>query len=51
LVEALQRTLNEEAEADKKLTALAESVINVEASEAQENGASKPKAKKTSRRR
>src|SRR3982074_440483 len=39
----LQRTLNEEAEADKKLTKLAESVINVEASEA-ENGA-KPKAK------
>jgi ferritin-like metal-binding protein YciE len=52
-VATLQRTLNEEAEADKKLTALAESVINVEASEAQENGASKPKAKakKTSRRR
>jgi ferritin-like metal-binding protein YciE len=50
-VATLQRTLNEEAEADKKLTALAESVINVEASEAQENGASKPKAKKASRRR
>jgi ferritin-like metal-binding protein YciE len=37
----LQRTLNEEAETDKKLTRLAESIINVEATEA-ENG-EKPK--------
>jgi ferritin-like metal-binding protein YciE len=56
-VALLQRTLNEEGEANKKLTALAESVINVEASEARENGASKSKAKakakgkKASRRR
>jgi ferritin-like metal-binding protein YciE len=47
----LQRTLDEEGAADKKLTALAESIINIEASEANGNGASKPKAKKTSRRR
>ncbi len=47
----LQRTLNEEGETDKKLTALAESVINVDAGHAEENGASKPKAKKSSRRR
>ena len=44
----LQRTLNEEAEADKKLTKLAESVINIEASEA-ENG-EKPKRKAKKRR-
>jgi ferritin-like metal-binding protein YciE len=44
----LQRTLNEEAEADKKLTKLAESIINVEASEA-ENG-EKPKRKAKKRR-
>ena len=54
-MQTLQRTLNEEAETDKKLTKLAESVINVEASEAEENG-EKPKrskngAKKSSRRR
>lgn len=47
----LQRTLNEEGETDKKLTALAESIINVEASEAEENGASKRGGKKASRRR
>ena len=46
----LQRTLNEEAEADKKLTKLAESVINVEASEAENGAKPKAKAKKTSRR-
>ena len=50
-VATLQRTLNEEGETDKKLTALAESIINVEASEADENGASKRNGKKTSRRR
>jgi Domain of unknown function (DUF892) len=37
-VATLQRTLNEEAEADKKLTGLAESIINVEASGANGNG-------------
>ena len=42
----LQRTLNEEAETDKKLTKLAESVINVEASEAEENGSSRKKPRK-----
>jgi ferritin-like metal-binding protein YciE len=50
-VATLQRTLNEEAEADKQLTGLAESIINVEASGANGNGASKRTAKKTSRRR
>lgn len=50
-VAALQRTLNEEAEADKKLTGLAESIINVEASGAEENGASKRNGKKPTRRR
>ncbi|MEY2548864.1 MAG: hypothetical protein QOD64_1446 [Verrucomicrobiota bacterium] len=43
----LQRTLNEEGETDKKLTALAESVINVEASEAEEDEKPKRKAKKS----
>ena len=47
----LQRTLNEEAEADKKLTKLAESVINVEASEAEDRAKPKAKAKKKSARR
>lgn len=42
----LQRTLNEEAEADKKLTKLAESIINVEASEAEDGAKPKAKAKK-----
>ena len=50
-VATLQRTLNEEGEADKKLTALAESIINVEASEAEENGASKRNGKKSRSRR
>jgi ferritin-like metal-binding protein YciE len=44
-METLQRTLNEEAETDKKLTGLAESIINVEASEA-ENGSSKKKSRR-----
>src|SRR6476469_7772817 len=49
-MQTLQRTLNEEAETDKKLTRLAESIINVEASEA-ENG-EKPKSRaKTTRKR
>ncbi len=45
-VDLLQRTLNEEGETDKKLTALAEAIINVDASEAEENGESKRKAKR-----
>ncbi|HEY2139671.1 MAG TPA: ferritin-like domain-containing protein [Chthoniobacterales bacterium] len=40
-MQSLQRTLNEEGETDKKLTQIAESVINIEASEAEE--AEKPK--------
>src|SRR5437763_1724271 len=40
----LHRTLNEEAETDKKLTSLAESIVNVEASDA-ENG-EKPKRRR-----
>jgi Uncharacterized protein conserved in bacteria len=35
-MQTLQRTLNEEGETDKKLTRLAESIINVEASEAED---------------
>jgi ferritin-like metal-binding protein YciE len=50
-VAALQKTLNEEGEADKKLTKLAESIINVEASQAETNGAPKSKAKKVARRK
>jgi ferritin-like metal-binding protein YciE len=48
-VDLLQRTLNEEGETDKKLTALAETIINVEASEAEEDEKPKGKAKKKSR--
>jgi ferritin-like metal-binding protein YciE len=48
-VESLQRTLNEEGETDKKLTQIAESVINIEASEAEEDEKPKSKAKKKSR--
>jgi ferritin-like metal-binding protein YciE len=47
----LQRTLNEEGETDKKLTALAETVINVEASEAEEDEKPKRNAKKSGGRR
>jgi ferritin-like metal-binding protein YciE len=47
----LQRTLNEEGEADKKLTKIAESVINVEASEAEDDEKPKGKAKKSGGRR
>ena len=46
-VDLLQRTLNEEGETDKKLTALAETVINVDASEAEEDEKPKSKAKKS----
>jgi ferritin-like metal-binding protein YciE len=48
---SLQRTLNEEAETDKKLTGLAETIINVEASEAEEDEAPKRNGKKSSSRR
>ena len=47
----LQRTLNEEAETDKKLTGLAESIINFEASEAEDGAKPKRGVKKSSRRR
>lgn len=43
-MESLQRTLNEEGETDKKLTQIAESAINIEASEAEEEE-EKPKGK------
>ena len=46
----LQRTLNEEGETDKKLTSLAESIINVEANEAENGEKTKRGAKKSSRR-
>ncbi|MEN3370923.1 MAG: hypothetical protein V7609_3066 [Verrucomicrobiota bacterium] len=49
-VTALQQTLDEEAATDKKLTALAEGMVNVEASNAEENG-SKKTGKKSSRRK
>jgi ferritin-like metal-binding protein YciE len=47
----LQRTLNEEGETDKKLTRIAESAINIEASEAEEDEKPKRKAKKSGGRR
>ena len=50
-VDLLQRTLNEEGETDKKLTALAETVINVDASEAEEDEKPKSSAKKSAKRR
>ncbi len=46
-VESLQRTLNEEGETDKKLTQIAESVINIEASEAEEEEKPKRAGKKS----
>jgi ferritin-like metal-binding protein YciE len=46
-MESLQRTLNEEGETDKKLTQIAESVINIEASEAEEDEKPKRRAKKS----
>ena len=46
-MDLLQRTLNEEAETDKKLTGLAESIINVEASEAEDDEKPKRKTKKS----
>jgi ferritin-like metal-binding protein YciE len=50
-VELLQKTLDEEGATDKKLTALAESLVNVEASNAEENGSTKRKAKKSTKRK
>lgn len=50
-MESLQRTLNEEGETDKKLTQIAESVINIEASEAEEDEKPKRSAKKAGKRR
>jgi ferritin-like metal-binding protein YciE len=46
-MQSLQRTLNEEGETDKKLTQIAESVINIEASEAKEDKKSKRGTKKS----
>jgi ferritin-like metal-binding protein YciE len=42
----LQETLDEEGETNKKLTALAESLVNPEASNAEGNGSSKKKSRK-----
>src|SRR4051812_47439662 len=42
-VELLQKTLDEEGETNKKLTALAESLVNPEAQSAEGNGSSKKK--------
>jgi ferritin-like metal-binding protein YciE len=50
-MESLQRTLNEEGETDKKLTQIAESVINIEASEAEEEEKPKRSAKKSRKSR
>ena len=50
-MQSLQRTLNEEGETDKKLTQIAESAINIEASEAEEEEKPKRGAKKSSKRR
>ena len=47
----LQRTLNEEGEADKKLTALAEQVINVQAENAEEPAPKRRAAKKSRKRK
>lgn len=50
-VATLQRTLNEEGETDKKLTSIAESAINIEASQAEEDETPKRGAKKSGKRR
>jgi ferritin-like metal-binding protein YciE len=50
-MESLQRTLNEEGETDKKLTQIAESVINIEASEAEEEEKPKRGANKSRKSR
>ncbi len=46
----LQRTLNEEGEADKKLSALAEEIINVQAGDAEESAPKRGGAKSRKRR-
>ena len=43
--EMLQETLDEEGETDKKLTGLAEEIINVEASDAEEEGSKRGERK------
>src|SRR2546423_8834035 len=48
-VELLQQTLDEEGETDKKLTALAESLVNPEAQSADGNGSSKKKGARRKR--
>jgi ferritin-like metal-binding protein YciE len=50
-MELLQETLDEEAATDKKLTALAESLVNPEASQAEEKSSSKRGGKKKSGKR
>jgi ferritin-like metal-binding protein YciE len=50
-VTALQQTLDEEGATDKKLTALAESMVNLEASRAEENGSPKRKVKKPAKKK
>jgi ferritin-like metal-binding protein YciE len=50
-VELLQKTLDEEGATDKKLTALAESLVNPEAQIAEENGSSSKRGGKKSRKR
>src|SRR3954466_16003435 len=50
-VELLQKTLDEEAATDKKLTALAESLVNPEANMAEENGSSSKRGGKKSAKR
>jgi ferritin-like metal-binding protein YciE len=46
----LQQTLDEEGETDKRLTALAESSINIEAEDAAEEGESTARMRKTARK-
>jgi len=50
-MELLQETLDEEAATDKKLTALAESLVNPEASQAEEKSSSKRGGKKAGKRK
>jgi ferritin-like metal-binding protein YciE len=50
-MELLQKTLDEEGATDKKLTALAESLVNPEAQIAEENGSSSKRGGKKSRKR
>jgi ferritin-like metal-binding protein YciE len=50
-MELLQETLDEEAATDKKLTALAESLVNPEASQAEEKSSSKRGGKKSGKRK